>query len=118
VDQSELKSRTAQFALNVLAFCRSIRNTWEGQRIGDQLFDSASSIAANYRSACRGRSKAEFVARLGIVVEEADETEFWLTFATEAGLGDTKICHALRVEAKELTAIFAASQVTAKYGRR
>jgi four helix bundle protein len=82
------------------------------------LFDSASSIAANYRSASRGRSKAEFVAKLGIVVDEADETEFRLTFATAAGLGDTEVCNALRAEAKELTAIFAASQITAKYGRR
>jgi four helix bundle protein len=118
VDQTQLKERTARFALNALDFCRSIRNTWEGRRIGDQLFDAASSVAANYRSACRGRSKAEFVAKLGIVVEEADESEFWLVFAGRACLGDPQTRVRLLEEARELLAIFAASQITAKYGRR
>ena len=117
VDQTELKERTARFALDVLDFCRSIRNLWEGRRIGDQLFDAASSVAANYRSACRGRSKAEFIAKLGIVVEEADESEFWLAFAGRARLGNPQTRGTLLQEAGELLAIFSASQITAKYRR-
>lgn len=117
MNQAELKERTARFALRVLNFCRSIRNTWEGRRLGDQLFDAASSVAANYRSACRGRSKAEFIAKIGIVVEEADESEYWLVFAGQAGLGDQRTREELLHEARELLAIFAASQITAKFGR-
>jgi four helix bundle protein len=118
MDKTELKERTARFALDVLDFCRSIRNVWEGRRIGDQLFDAATSVAANYRSACRGRSKAEFVAKLGIVVEEADESEFWLAFAGRARLGNPQARGRLLEEAGELLAIFSASQLTARYGRQ
>ena len=118
MSQAQLKARTVQFALDILNFCRSIRNTWEGRRIGDQLFDAASSVAANYRAACRGRSKAEFIAKIGIVVEEADESEYWLIFAGKAGLGDRQAREGLLNEAVELLAIFAASQITAKFGRR
>ena len=118
INQGELKERTARFALRVLNFCRSIRNTWEGRRIGDQLFDAAGSVAANYRSACRGRSKAEFIAKIGIVVEEADESEYWLLFAGKAELGDQRTREELLHEAGELLAIFAASQITAKFGRQ
>jgi four helix bundle protein len=118
MDQTQLKARTARFALEVLAFCRSIRNTWEGRRIGNQLFDAASSVAANYRSACRGRSKAEFIAKIGLVAEEADESEFWLDFAGRSGLGNAENRDKLLLEAGELLAIFSASQITAKYGRR
>jgi len=118
VSQAQLKARTVQFALDILNFCRSIRNTWEGRRIGDQLFDAASSVAANYRAACRGRSKAEFIAKIGIVVEEADESEYWLISAGKAGLGDRQAREGLLNEAVELLAIFAASQITAKFGRR
>jgi four helix bundle protein len=116
MNQAELKERTARFALRVLNFCRSIRNTWEGRRIGDQLFDAASSVAANYRSACRGRSKAEFIAKIWIVVE-ADESEYWLVFAGQAGLGAQRTREELLHEARELLAIFASSQITAKFGR-
>ena len=118
MNQAQLKARTLQFALDILNFCRSIRNTWEGRRIGDQLFDAASSVAANYRAACRGRSKAEFIAKIGIVVEEADESEYWLIFAGKAGLADGRTHEGLLNEATELLAIFAASQITAKFGRQ
>ena len=118
MDQAQLKARTAQFALDVLNFCRSTRDTWEGRRIGNQLFDAASSVAANYRSACRGRSRAEFASKIGIVVEEADENEYWLIFAGKAGLGEQRKRDDLLKEAGELLAIFAASQITAKFGRR
>ena len=117
MNQAELKDRTARFALDVLHFCRSMQGSWEGRRIAAQLFDAASSVAANYRSACRARSKAEFIAKLGLVVEEADESEFWLGFSAKANAGDPDACRVLLIEAGELLAIFAASQKTAKYGR-
>ena len=117
MNQADLKERTTRFALDVLYFCRSIQDTWEGRRIGGQLFDAASSVAANYRSACRARSKAEFIAKLGNVVEEADESEFWLGFAAKASIAAPNACRPLMTEAGELLAIFAASQKTAKYGR-
>lgn len=71
-------------------------------------------MAANYRATCRARSRAEFLAKLGIVVEEADETVFWLELMTEAGLTSPTHTHDLLKEANELLAIFAASQVTAR----
>ena len=117
MNQAQLKARTLQFALDILNFCRSIRNTWEGRRLGDQLFDAASSVAANYRAACRGRSKAEFIAKIGVVVEEADETTFWLELLVETGIVREPRMRSLMSEANELLAIFAASQYTAR-GRR
>lgn len=75
-----LKERTQLFAESVVKLIRELPNTLEGRRIGGQLFDAATSVAANYRAACKARSHAEFVAKIGIVLEEADESEFWLNF--------------------------------------
>jgi len=75
-------------------------------------------VAANYRAACRARSKAEFLANLGIVVEEADETVFWLELLIETGIATGKQVNGLLGEASQLVAIFAASQRTAKLKRR
>jgi len=72
------------------------------------------SVGANYRAVCRARSRAEFVAKLGIVVEEADETVFWLDLLAESGMVKTARLELLRKEAAELLAIFSASQITAK----
>jgi four helix bundle protein len=78
------------------------------------LLDSAGSTASNYRSACRGRSKREFVAKLGVAAEEADETKGWLEALLDANLGDPDETAKLIKEADELTAIFVASQKTAR----
>jgi four helix bundle protein len=85
--------------------------------IANQLGRSASSVAANYRASCRARSHAEFVARIGIVEEEADESSFWLDIITETGNASNEKVEPLLSEARELTAIFTASCKTAKSNR-
>src|SRR5262245_28644560 len=74
----ELRNRSMQFAVRVVLFCRTLPASWEARRIGGQLLDSATSVAMNYRAAGRGRSHREFTSKLGVVVEEADETVGWL----------------------------------------
>jgi len=74
----ELKNRTKKFALDVIGLCARLPHLPETRHAIDQLIRSSSSVAANYRSACRGKSKADFIAKLGIVEEEADESGFWL----------------------------------------
>jgi four helix bundle protein len=78
VDEAQMKTRTKDFAREVVKLCRKLPNDREGRLIGDQLFRSGTSVASNYRAACRGRSRAEFISKLAIVEEEADETLFWL----------------------------------------
>ena len=109
-----LKVRTKDFALRVLRLYRSLPRTEEARILGRQLLRSSTSIGANYRAACRGRSRAEFVAKLGIVLEEADETVFWLELFQEGNIFPTgKLCDLL-LEANELVAIFASSVRTAR----
>lgn len=81
---AELKSRTKMFALNIMALCGALPATTSTKHAVSQVIRSSSSVAANYRAACRGRSKAEFIAKLGIVEEEADESCFWLELLIEA----------------------------------
>jgi four helix bundle protein len=109
-----LRERTKQFAISIIKLFRVLPRTDEARVIGRQVLRSGTSVAANYRAACRARSKAEFVAKLGIVVEEADETVFWLELLVDAQV----IRHAqiadVVTEANELLAIFAASQRTVR----
>jgi four helix bundle protein len=77
LDQTEMKRRTKEFAKEIIRLCRKLPNNREGRLIGDQIFRSGTSVAANYRSACRAGSKADFISKLSIVEEEADETLFW-----------------------------------------
>lgn len=78
----EMKDRTKRFAVDVIRLCRELPPTLDGRRIGD----AATSVAANYRAACRARSRAEFIAKLGIVLEESDESLFWLELTVDANL--------------------------------
>jgi four helix bundle protein len=110
----ELKARAKQFAIRVVRLSQALPNTREGWVLGKQVLRSATAVAANYRAACRSRSRAEFVAKIGIVVEEIDETLFWLELLTETGIVPKKRMAALLAEANELLAIFAASQRTAR----
>jgi four helix bundle protein len=109
----ELKTRTKRFALDVLSFKRSLPTTDEATDIGRQLSRAATGVAANYRAACRSRSDAEFAARIGVVLEEADESAFWLEILTDDGVS-TQRALGLLDEANQLTAIFAASSITAR----
>lgn len=110
----DLKDRTKQFALRVMRLYRALPRREEARVIGRQLLRSGTSVGANYRAACRARSKAEFVAKLGIVLEEADETVFWLELLQESELVSAQKLSPLVQEARELTAIFVTSICTAK----
>jgi len=110
----QLRARTKTFALRIIRLFRSLPRSGEAQVIGKQLLRSGTSVGANYRAACRSRSRAEFVARLGIVVEEADETCYWLELLIEAGIVKAEKLDDLLKEARELTAIFTASTTTTR----
>ena len=102
-----------QFAISVARFCRTLPDTWEGRHVRDQLFRAGTGVAANYRASCRARSHREFISKLGVVVEESDESVFWLKFLKRAEISDTRDQSGLLCEARELCAIFTQSAKTA-----
>jgi len=110
----ELKDRTKRFAVDIIRLCRELPNTLDGRRLGQQLVDAGTSVAANYRASCRARSRAEFISKLGVVLEEADESLFWLELMIDTHLVTAARAEKLLKEADELTAIFVASLKTAK----
>ena len=112
--ERDLKKRTMQFALVVSDLCEVFPNTMKGRHVAGQLFRAGTAVAANYRAACRGKSKPDFIAKLGTVIEEADESDFWLEFAVAAKLLRPGTERTLRIEAGELVAIFTQSQITAR----
>ena len=111
---TDLKQRTKDFALRVIRMTESLPRTVAADVLGKQLLRSATSVAANYHSACRGRSKSEFVAKLGIVEEEADESALWIELIDEAGILPSAKLTAIHAEARELTAIMVSSIRTAR----
>ena len=114
MDQTELKKRTKQFALRILKLTAALPKTVEARVIQNQLARAGTSVAANYRASCRGRSRAEFIAKMGTVIEEADECCFWMELIVEGEmLTETKV-DALLKEANEITAIMTASRKTAQ----
>lgn len=110
----ELRQRTKQFALRVIRLFRALPKTEEARVLGKQVLRSGTAVAANYRSACRARSRADFISKIGITVEEADETAFWLELLIDAGIVRRGRLEKLQAEANELVRIFAASGTTAK----
>ncbi len=114
MDREELKDRTKKFALRIIKLVETLPKTVTGRAIGQQLVKAGTSVGANYRAACRGRSKAEFNSKLHIVLEEADESVFWLEVIKEANLFPENKIKPLLKEADELTAIFSKSYYTAK----
>ena len=112
--KEELKLRTKQFAIKIVKLVEDLPNTKAGNTIGNQIIRSGSSVAANYRSACRARSNADFISKITLVEEECDETLFWLELIVESGLLEKGRVQNLLKEADELTAIFTASGKTAK----
>ncbi len=110
----DLKARTKRFAIRIVKFTGTLPKTTEGRVLGTQILRSGTSLAANYRAVCRARSRAEFIAKLGTVVEEADETVFWLELLVEAEILERDRMDGLLSEAGELLAIFSASRRTAK----
>lgn len=113
MNAQDLKERTKQFALRVMRLVDALPNTPKGRAIASQLVRSGTSVAANYRAACRGRSKAEFIAKVGIAEEEADETVLWLELIIDDKLLPEKKVAPLLKEANEVTAIMAASYISA-----
>jgi four helix bundle protein len=109
----ELKARTKQFALRIIKLVAALPKTVEGRAIANQLVRCGTSVAANYRATCRARSRSEFIAKIGIVLEEADETQLWLELIIEGKLAPAKGVQPLLDEANELVAIFVASRKSA-----
>jgi four helix bundle protein len=118
MDESELKRRTKQFSLRVIKLVESLPSSSTARVIGQQLLRSGMSVGANYRAACRGKSKADFIAKAGISLEEADECLYWMELLQEAGILPVERLKDLMKEADELVAIFTASIKTARTNPR
>jgi len=112
--ERDLKKRTQQFALRVIRMYRKLPKTEEARIIGKQVLRSATSVGANYRSSQRGKSKRDFIAKLAIAEEEADETCYWLELIIEAEIMSATLLDPLLDEAKQITAILTASGKKAK----
>ena len=113
-----LKTRTKQFVLNSIKLYQSLPKTEESKIIGRQFIRSSSSVGANYRAACRSRSQAEFYAKMSIVVEEADETAFWIEILTESRITNSNQSAELLKEANEILAIVAKARKTVSENRK
>ena|SRR5688572_11599763 len=115
LDKSEaLKKRTKQFALRVLKLVRALPKSDEAKIIGRQVLRSGTSVGANYRAVCRARSHKEFISKMGVVVEESDETLFWFEILVEGEIVRETRMRAILQEGNELVAIFGASLRTAR----
>jgi four helix bundle protein len=114
VQPEDLRKRTKDYAIRIVRLFRHLPRTTEAQVIGKQLLRSGTSVAANYRAVNRARSRAEFVSKIGIVVEEADESQFWLELLIETKVVPEEKLTELLKESRELTAIFTASQRTSR----
>jgi four helix bundle protein len=112
VNSEELKERSKSFAHRCVNLAAALPKSDVGRVVSGQLIRSATSVASNYRAACLARSKPAFVAKISIVLEEADESAFWIEFAMEESLVASPLAEALQGEAVELTRIFAASRKT------
>ena len=116
-NEPDLKKRTKAFALRILKLVDDLPKTTPGRALASQIVRSGTSVAANYRAACRARSTADFIAKLGIVEEEGDETLFWLELLEESELVSATKLAAIKQEANELIAITVASIKTARRNR-
>src|SRR3982751_1218549 len=113
-----LRARTFQFALRALTVSRALPDTWYGREIGRQLLRAGMGVAGNYWSACRGRSDREFIAKLGVAVDEADEGVLWLTAIIHSDIRKDGVTNELLREAQELRAILSKSHKTARENRQ
>jgi four helix bundle protein len=114
VDQDEMKQRTKLFALGIIQLVESLPKERTAGVLGGQLLRSGTSVGSNYRSACRAKSIADFISKMGIVEEEADESSYWMELLIEAGIEVNIKMKALMKEAEELLAITVASIKTAR----
>lgn len=102
----ELKRRTSGFALTTIRMCNTLPRNSTGRVLGDQVLRSATSVGANYREAFRGRSDAEFIAKMGDCLRELEETAYWFELLVDSGTVESKRLEPLRQECDELTALF------------
>lgn len=109
MDKEELQNRTKRFALRIINLVKALPNKPEGRIIGNQLLRSGTSVGANYRAVCRARSNAEFIAKLGVVIEEADESAFWMELIVESSLLKKNLIEPLLKEADEIVSIMISS---------
>jgi four helix bundle protein len=114
----QLRARTKQFAIRIVRLFKSLPKTDEARIIGKRVLRAGTSVAANCRAVCRSRSRAEFVSKVGVVVEEADETVLWLELLVDTGVVQKALMQNLLAEANELLAIFAASHWTVRHMRK
>lgn len=114
MNAEELKRRTKMFGLDVIHLLDEMSPGKVANTIGSQLLRSATSVGANYRAACRGRSKPEFIAKIGIAIEEADESLYWMELLCESGIMSQERLKGLMNEANEIIAILSASSITAR----
>ncbi len=112
--RDEMKARLKKFVLDLIKFCQGLPHSVEANIIKNQLLRSGSSVYANYRAACRARSKAEFFSKISIVVEEADETEMWLDLIIDAKISDTSEAKRLHQESLEILKIMASARKNSK----
>jgi four helix bundle protein len=117
VSDRDLKRRTKEFALRILKLVDALPRTTAGRALASQIVRSGTSVAANYRAACRAKSPADFISKMGIVEEEADETLFWLELLEESELVSAAKLTAIKKEASELIAITVTSIKTARRNR-
>jgi four helix bundle protein len=117
MNKFELQSRTMLFHVNVIKLCSHFPKNAAGFETAKQLIRSAGSVGANYRAACRGKSKADFIYKIQVVLEEADESLYWLQITKEAALVQNETLDLLIKEANELVCIFNATDKTAKQNR-
>ena len=114
MNREELKARTKQFALRVMKMTDALPRSIKGKVIATQVLRSATAVASGYRAACRARSKADWIDKIGRALEEADETLLWLELTEEDGLLPARRLRTLKQETAELTAIFAAIHKSSK----
>src|ERR1043166_3873126 len=108
MNREELMARTKKFALRVMKMSDALPRNVKGKVIANQILRSATAVASGYRAACRARSKADWIDKIGRILEEADESLLWLELTEEGGLLHSRKISALKQEADELTAIFSA----------
>ena len=113
MNEDDLKARTKRFALRVMALVEALPKTVSGRAIGNQLVRAGTGVGSNYRACCRGRSRAEFIAKIGVVEEEADESAFWMELIIEGSLLPAAKVGPLLKDANELVAIMASSRISA-----
>jgi four helix bundle protein len=117
-EQFDLKKRSRSFALRIIRLVESLPKSLTAKTIGGQLIRSGTSVAANYRAACRSRSNADFIAKMGIVEEETDESVFWIEMLIDTGLIKVELVADLLDEGNQLTAIWVSSINTARGRKR